>query len=140
MRAESNITRVTFGGAGTVPARHGIEFFPAVIDHVPLLAICPLHRGIALLPTRQSAIARPPDCAAQHRNGVRDEGPRMNLADSWDAESGRWIEWARRPGHDSYWRYHRDQFITLLPPPGLHSAVQSSVTHLATVMTSGGCR
>ena len=42
----------------------------------------------------------------------------MNLADSWDAESDRWIAWARRPGHDSYWRYHRDQFLTLLPPPG----------------------
>jgi len=45
----------------------------------------------------------------------------MNLADSWEAESGRWIEWARRPGHDSYWRYHRDQFLTLLPPPGLRT-------------------
>lgn len=42
----------------------------------------------------------------------------MNLADSWEAESGRWIEWARHPGHDSYWRYHRDQFLSLLPPPG----------------------
>lgn len=42
----------------------------------------------------------------------------MNLADSWEAESGRWIEWARQPGLDSYWRYHRDQFVQLLPPPG----------------------
>lgn len=42
----------------------------------------------------------------------------MNLADSWEAESGRWIAWARHPGHDSYWRFHRDQFLTLLPPPG----------------------
>jgi SAM-dependent methyltransferase len=42
----------------------------------------------------------------------------MNLADSWEAESERWIRWARQPGHDSYWRYHRDQFLRLLPPPG----------------------
>jgi SAM-dependent methyltransferase len=42
----------------------------------------------------------------------------MTLADSWEAESGRWIQWARQPGHDSYWRYHRDQFLRLLPPPG----------------------
>lgn len=42
----------------------------------------------------------------------------MKLADSWEAESHRWIQWARRPGHDSYWRYHRDQFLQLLPSPG----------------------
>lgn len=38
----------------------------------------------------------------------------MNLADSWEAQSHQWIQWARRPGHDSYWRYHRDQFLQLL--------------------------
>lgn len=42
----------------------------------------------------------------------------MNLAESWEARSREWIEWARRPGHDSYWRYHRDQFLRLLPMPG----------------------
>lgn len=45
----------------------------------------------------------------------------MNLADNWEAESGRWIAWARHPGHDSYWRFHRDQFLALLPPPGLRT-------------------
>ncbi|MGA2287957.1 class I SAM-dependent methyltransferase [Bradyrhizobium sp.] len=29
-----------------------------------------------------------------------------------------WIQWARAPGHDSYWRFHRDQFLRLLPAPG----------------------
>ena len=24
----------------------------------------------------------------------------------------------RTPGHDSYWQFHRDQFLRLLPPPG----------------------
>lgn len=42
----------------------------------------------------------------------------MSLAARWDAEAQRWIDWARRPGHDSFWRYHRDQFLPLLPPPG----------------------
>jgi SAM-dependent methyltransferase len=41
-----------------------------------------------------------------------------DLRDSWEAQAAQWIKWARAPGHDSYWRYHRDQFIGLLPPPG----------------------
>ncbi len=42
----------------------------------------------------------------------------MDLRDSWEAQAEQWIKWARTPGHDSYWRHHRDQFIRLLPPPG----------------------
>ena len=42
----------------------------------------------------------------------------MTLRDGWEAQAKNWIEWARRPGHDSYWRFHRDQFLDLLPPPG----------------------
>jgi SAM-dependent methyltransferase len=41
----------------------------------------------------------------------------VTLAQHWEAESDRWIQWARRPGHDSYWRYHRDQFLDLVPSP-----------------------
>jgi len=41
-----------------------------------------------------------------------------DLRDRWEAEAARWIEWSRAPGHDSYWRFHRDQFLGLLPPPG----------------------
>src|SRR3954466_3451794 len=40
------------------------------------------------------------------------------LRAGWEAEARRWIEWARAPGHDSYWRFHRDQFLDLLPGPG----------------------
>jgi len=46
---------------------------------------------------------------------------RMDFADlsvGWEAEARQWIQWARTPGHDSYWRFHRDQFLRLLPPPG----------------------
>jgi SAM-dependent methyltransferase len=41
-----------------------------------------------------------------------------DLSVSWEAEARQWIQWARTPGHDSYWRFHRDQFLRLLPPPG----------------------
>ncbi len=40
------------------------------------------------------------------------------LRAAWEREAARWIAWARAPGHDSYWRFHRDQFLELVPPPG----------------------
>jgi SAM-dependent methyltransferase len=42
----------------------------------------------------------------------------MSLRDRWEAHATAWIDWARTPGHDSYWRHHRDQFLELVPPPG----------------------
>jgi len=42
----------------------------------------------------------------------------MTLRDAWEAEAENWVAWARRPGHDSYWQFHRDRFLDLLPPPG----------------------
>jgi SAM-dependent methyltransferase len=42
----------------------------------------------------------------------------MDLRDKWEAQASHWIQWARAPGHDSYWQFHRDQFLDLLPPPG----------------------
>jgi len=42
----------------------------------------------------------------------------MELRARWEAQASQWIAWARADGHDSYWRYHRDQFLRLLPPPG----------------------
>jgi ubiquinone/menaquinone biosynthesis C-methylase UbiE len=41
----------------------------------------------------------------------------MTLGDAWESEARNWIAWARAPGHDSYWRFHRDRFLALLPPP-----------------------
>jgi SAM-dependent methyltransferase len=40
------------------------------------------------------------------------------LRDAWDAHADAWVTWARTPGHDSYWRFHRDSFLPLVPPPG----------------------
>ncbi len=42
----------------------------------------------------------------------------VHLSVGWEAEARQWIQWARTPGHDSYWRFHRDQFLRLLPSPG----------------------
>ena len=41
-----------------------------------------------------------------------------DLRAAWDANAESWIAWARTPGHDSYWQFHRDQFLELVPPPG----------------------
>lgn len=42
----------------------------------------------------------------------------MTLAAAWEKHARDWITWVRRPGHDSYDRYHRDQFLPLVPLPG----------------------
>ena len=42
----------------------------------------------------------------------------MTLGGRWEHEAPRWIRWAREPGHDSYWRFHRESFLAFLPAPG----------------------
>src|SRR5262245_58374234 len=42
----------------------------------------------------------------------------MSLRAAWERNACAWAEWARAPMHDSYWRFHRDQFLALLSPPG----------------------
>ena len=42
----------------------------------------------------------------------------MTLSDAWETHAQDWITWVRTPGHDSYDRYHRDQFLPLVPSPG----------------------
>jgi SAM-dependent methyltransferase len=42
----------------------------------------------------------------------------MSLSEHWQRHAGEWTRWAREPGHDSYWRFHRDRFLELVPPPG----------------------
>jgi SAM-dependent methyltransferase len=41
------------------------------------------------------------------------------LRDAWESEAESWVAWARKPGHDSYWNFHRDVFRELLPEPPL---------------------
>jgi SAM-dependent methyltransferase len=42
----------------------------------------------------------------------------MDLRDAWERNAADWVRWARKPGHDSYWRFHREPFLDLVPPPG----------------------
>jgi ubiquinone/menaquinone biosynthesis C-methylase UbiE len=42
----------------------------------------------------------------------------MNLREAWEGQAAHWIRWARKPGHDTYWRFHRQQFLSSLPSPG----------------------
>jgi SAM-dependent methyltransferase len=42
----------------------------------------------------------------------------MDLRDAWERNAADWVRWARKPGHDSYWRFHRDRFLELVPAPG----------------------
>lgn len=46
---------------------------------------------------------------------MSDESP--SLRDAWEVEAERWLAWARQPGHDSYWRFHREAFLAGLPAP-----------------------
>jgi SAM-dependent methyltransferase len=39
------------------------------------------------------------------------------LRHAWEENAAAWIAWARAPGHDSYWRFHRDLFLELVPAP-----------------------
>jgi SAM-dependent methyltransferase len=47
----------------------------------------------------------------------RTRGGEGGLSDAWEEHAAAWIAWAREPGHDSYWRFHRDSFLELVPPP-----------------------
>ena len=49
------------------------------------------------------------------------ERTRLESADlraAWEEHAAQFVAWARKPNHDSYWLFHRDQFLELLPPPG----------------------
>ena len=43
----------------------------------------------------------------------------MSLRTQWETQANEWIDWARTPGHDSYWQFHRDQFLQIVPAPGV---------------------
>jgi SAM-dependent methyltransferase len=42
----------------------------------------------------------------------------VTLSEAWEAQAGNWTRWAREPNFDSYWVFHRDSFLPVLPPPG----------------------
>jgi len=42
----------------------------------------------------------------------------QSLRELWEAHALEFAAWARKPGHDSYPQYHREQFLPLVPAPG----------------------
>jgi ubiquinone/menaquinone biosynthesis C-methylase UbiE len=42
----------------------------------------------------------------------------VSLRNAWEGQARNWTRWARAPGHDSYWRFHRESFLALVPPGG----------------------
>jgi len=49
---------------------------------------------------------------------ARVERESADLRAEWERNAPGFIAWARKPGHDSYDRFHRDQFLPILPEPG----------------------
>jgi SAM-dependent methyltransferase len=52
------------------------------------------------------------------RSLLRTQLENVDLRTAWEEHAAEFIAWARKPGHDSYWQHHRDQFLDLLPQPG----------------------
>jgi ubiquinone/menaquinone biosynthesis C-methylase UbiE len=42
----------------------------------------------------------------------------VSLGAAWERHAADWVRWARAPGHDSYWTFHREPFLSLVPRPG----------------------
>jgi SAM-dependent methyltransferase len=42
----------------------------------------------------------------------------VSLREAWEEQAANWTRWAREPGHDSYWKFHREPFLSSLPTPG----------------------
>jgi SAM-dependent methyltransferase len=62
---------------------------------------------MAVLPASNQAAAVPADSQA------------TVLRDKWNEHAGEWIDWVRDPGQlDSYSRFHRKHFLSLVPDPG----------------------
>jgi SAM-dependent methyltransferase len=54
----------------------------------------------------------------QDRPIIRTRRDALDLRAAWEEHGREWIAWAREPGQDSYWRFHRDLFMEILPEPG----------------------
>src|SRR3954471_3792339 len=63
--------------------------------------------------SRFRSVTQPPD-----RPLERTRLAALDLRAAWEENASGFVAWARRPGHDSYWQFHRDLFLELLPEPG----------------------
>jgi SAM-dependent methyltransferase len=41
-----------------------------------------------------------------------------DLGRAWTEHAAEFVAWARKLGHDSYWQFHRELFLPLIPSPG----------------------
>jgi SAM-dependent methyltransferase len=53
-----------------------------------------------------------------NRPVTRKRRAAADLGASWKEHAEPWVIWARKPGHDSYWRFHRDLFLASVPAAG----------------------
>lgn len=94
--------------------RHAIEFgdlpAPSEIEQIEGRIWVP--RATLDHPTVAPRVPKPPGWRRRW-----DEA--LSVKEEWTAVAPDWIGWARAPGHDSYWRFHRDRFLDLMPPPPL---------------------
>ncbi len=58
-------------------------------------------------------MSQPPDRPLQRTRMLS-----ADLRAAWEQHAAEFIAWARKPNHDSYWRFHREHFLELVPPPG----------------------
>jgi hypothetical protein len=49
---------------------------------------------------------------------IRTRQDAIDLGAAWEQNAETFIDWARKPGHDSYWRFHRDAFLEIVPEAG----------------------
>jgi len=49
---------------------------------------------------------------------VRVERASADLRAEWGRNAPGFVAWVRKPNHDSYDRFHRDQFLPIVPEPG----------------------
>lgn len=56
---------------------------------------------------------RPPDHPL-----IRTRLDSADLRAAWERHAGEFVDRARAPNHDSYWQFHREPFLPLVPPPG----------------------
>jgi SAM-dependent methyltransferase len=78
--------------------------------------------GLLILFDRTGRLGRLMEVVESHPKSVgfvREEPDgELDLRSAWDEQAAQWIQWARTPDHDSYWRFGRAAFFELLPPAG----------------------
>src|SRR6266851_262215 len=76
-----------------------------------------------------------------HPDKMTRQGGDNTLQQGWEEQARNWVRWARQPGHDSYWRFHRDAFLSLVPSPGrLTLDIGCGEGRLARDLKAGGHR